>query len=433
MLMGNVKFYLKDEKTKDKTPIYLLFQYKGNKLKYYFGESIEPKNWTSQKKYRVKSNKATTADGKLYLNDLLDNLEKECIAAYNKEIKNGTPLPATIKKYLDAFVDQQRNRDKEKKAGPTLYSVIDNFVSGHYKKHGEIDKSPRTLQNYHAVKLHLQAFEKAKGYRIDFETITRDFFKEYTKYLRTILKLHRNTIAKDITFLKVFMNKAVSEGYTTNLDYKHKDFYYKEEETDAVYLRESEIEHLFEFDAGSKKLNNAKDLFVAGSWLGLRYSDLKKQLNKPDIIVEDGERYIRSKNQKTGRWVYIPLHPMVIKVMDRYKGNANSLPTAISSQKLNEYIKEVCKKAELNQKGRLETDPAKPLYDCVSSHTMRRSMASNFYLLGIAPEDLMPITGHTTRKSFDKYIKVSRLDKAKKLNTKIKELWHKAHINLKAV
>ena len=121
---------------------------------------------------------------------------------------------------------------------------------------------------------------------------------------------------------------------------------------------------------------------------------------------------------------------MVTKVMERYKANRNKLPKAISAQKFNDYIKQVFKKAGLDEKGRLETDPAKPLYECVGSHTMRRSLASNFYLMGVPPDNLMPITGHTTQKSFNSYIKVNKLDKAKKLNTTIKKLWDRSHAGI---
>jgi integrase len=438
---GEVNFYLKDPDA-TLSPIYLLFKYNGQKLKYYPGQSIKPGNW-SKKKQRVKNNNQTTADGRHLLNDLLDNLVKECNSAYNAELKNGTPLPGTLKKHLDNFIDQQINRERIDKSKPTLFNLIDQFIAGEIKKKGGREKSSRTLQNYNAVKLHLQEFEKKKRYRIDFDSINLEFFNAYTTFLRKefvqitrgkdpkkIVGLAHNTIAKDITFLKVFMNKGISLGYTTNLAFKHEDFSYSEEPTDAIYLKESEIEHLFKFDTGNDKLNGVKDMFVAGCWLGLRYSDLKN-IRPLNIIEDEGERFIKIQTQKTGADVVIPCHPMVLKVMSRYNNNPTQLPKAISGQKFNEYIKEVCQKAELNEKGRLTTDPGKALCECVSSHTMRRSMASNFYLMGVAPEDLMPITGHTTRKSFDKYIKVSKLDKAKKLNTRIKQLWEKKQ--LKAV
>ena len=93
--MGDVRFYLKQAGKNGKSSIYLLFQYKGNRLKYFFGESIDTgkplkedgfQNWSTGKQ-RVRKNSLTTSDGKHSLNDLLENLEKECNRAYNIELK----------------------------------------------------------------------------------------------------------------------------------------------------------------------------------------------------------------------------------------------------------------------------------------------------------------------------------------------------------
>lgn len=434
---GEVNFYLKDA-TADRTPIYLLFKYNGRKLKYYPGQSIDPGNW-SKKRQRVKNNNLTTEDGQHLLNDLLDNLAKVCKHAYNEEVKNGIPLPATLKKHLDAFVNQNDEKVDDNK--PTLFKLIDRFISGEIKKSGKRgggrEKSQRTLQNYHATKLHLQAFQLKYKYRIDFETITLDFFNSYTTFLRkgfeqitrgkepkTIVGLSHNTIAKDITFLKGFMNKAVNLGYTTNLAHRHEDFSYAEEETDAVYLKEHEIVMLFRYKAKSQKLENTKDLFVAGSFLGLRFSDYSN-VAPENIIEEEGDLFIKMRTQKTGEWVYIPCHPVVLEIFEKYKHHQNRLPKSISNQKFNEYIKKVCEDAGLTEQGRLTTDPEKPLCACIGSHTARRSFATNLYLEGFPVIEIMKITGHRTEKSFMKYIRVSKLDSAKRLNVHMKEMWKK--------
>lgn len=93
--MPVVNFYLKkpEPKTK-KSLIYLQFKYNGNRLVYAFNQSIDPANWSAPKQ-RIKSNKVTTGDGQYSLNELLDNLERECLRGYHTEIKNGIPpLPA---------------------------------------------------------------------------------------------------------------------------------------------------------------------------------------------------------------------------------------------------------------------------------------------------------------------------------------------------
>jgi integrase len=52
----------------------------------------------------------------------------------------------------------------------------------------------------------------------------------------------------------------------------------------------------------------------------------------------------------------------------------------------------------------------------ISSHTARRSAATNMYLTGRWKTfQIMAITGHTTEESFFRYIKVSKTDVAKQM------------------
>ena len=46
-----------------------------------------------------------------------------------------------------------------------------------------------------------------------------------------------------------------------------------------------------------------------------------------------------------------------------------------------------------------------PKYKLVSSHTCRRSFATNAYLKGIPPVVIQQVTGHSTEKTLMRYIK----------------------------
>lgn len=50
--------------------------------------------------------------------------------------------------------------------------------------------------------------------------------------------------------------------------------------------------------------------------------------------------------------------------------------------------------------------------DMVTSHTARRSFATNAYRAGIPSLSIMQITGHTTESSFMRYIRVSKEENA---------------------
>ena len=57
-----------------------------------------------------------------------------------------------------------------------------------------------------------------------------------------------------------------------------------------------------------------------------------------------------------------------------------------------------------------------PKYEFVSSHTARRSFATNEYMLGdLNVQQIMSITGHTTERSFYKYIRQTPKENAERI------------------
>lgn len=83
-------------------------------------------------------------------------------------------------------------------------------------------------------------------------------------------------------------------------------------------------------------------------------------------------------------------------------------------------MKELAEIAGLTETGRLSNDLTKPLYSCLTSHTARRNFATNCYLSGMDSRMIMAVTGHSTEKSFEKYIKVTREENAKKMGEHMK-------------
>lgn len=450
--MGTINFYLKKaEESTGRSLIYLQFKYSGNRLVYSFGQTVDPKNWNANKQ-RVKSNKETTADGDHSLNDLLHNLKEVCEKAYKDELKNGTPTTDTLRSYLVRFVNQ--NTDAEKIERETFFSLLDRFISGEVKiSRGEKKKIGRsraqgTINNFHTLKIHLLDFERVKRYRVDFDTINKDFFNKYTSFLKdhiwknkwnqqkgerlkkrvTVIArqvgagLSNSSIAKDIRTFKVVMNEAIEFGYSNNHEFRKGYFGYTEDEPDSVSLSDQELIKLYRLKITNKKLEQVKDLFVFSSFVGLRYSDISS-IGPDNIVSIDGELFIKTITQKTKELVIIPCNPIVLEIFDKYENSPNRLPRAFTNQVYNRYLKDVCKLAGLKEKGRLSTDPKKELWECISSHTARRSFATNLYLDGYPVNEIMKCTSHKTEGAFWKYIKVSKLDSAKRLSKHQKANW----------
>lgn len=414
---SQVNFYLKPADKLGKCLIFLQFKFSKSRLVYAFGEKIKKSEW-SEAKQRGKVVGALTTDGEHLLNDLLDNLEKTLLEAYKREKVNGIPTVSKLKEYLDDFMMQNKGKENT----PQFWGLIERFVSGEIKSKGK-NKSSGSLKNYHAVRKHMLGFQAKYKYPLNFEAITLDFFYKYISYLTNELKLAQNSVAKDIRIIKVFMSEGVDLGLTSNLQFKHKKFTVSEVDTDAVYLTEKEIIDLYRFDlSGHKKLEQVRDLFVFGCFVGLRFSDYSA-IKQENIVAIDGEHFIKVRTKKTGELVIIPCNPVVMDIFGKYDRMPNKLPRTISNQKFNDYIKDVMEAAGFTETGRLSTSPELELYKSVSSHTARRSFATNYYLQGFPTIDLMKITGHKTEKAFLKYIRVSKLDSAKRLAQHMKKKW----------
>lgn len=336
--------------------------------------------------------------------------------AYNEELKNGVPHPDSIRNHLQRII----NPDQFSTA-PTLYKLINRFISGEIKHEGR-NKSINTLKTYKTTLNHLLAFEKEKKYKLSFENMNLDFYNSFISYLIS-KDLNPNSIGKEIKNLKTFLSAANDFGYTTNIIHKHKKFKKPSKETDSIYITQSEIDALYRHDLSeNKRLERVRDLFVFGCYVGLRFSDFSS-LKPENIQIIDGEKFICKITKKTNEQVWIPCHPIILEIFEKYGNNTNNLPQAPSNQKFNDYIKEASKLTKLTEKGRLSKDPNKELWECISSHTARRSFATNYFLEGFSTLHLMKITGHRTETAFLKYIRTTKLDTAKRLNEHIKKNW----------
>jgi hypothetical protein len=268
--MGEVNFYLKKPNAKGLSLIYLKYKYDSQQpFVYSTGQTIDPNKW-NDKKHRVKANnkvffinpnapeESVPQDSKQLLNDLLDNLQRTCKNAYNKEISKGIPHRSVLKKYLDDFMNQNLHKEKNVQR---LFELFDKFSKGEAGR----SKNPGTWRVFQAVLDHLKKFQSQKKYRVDFDTIDMAFYNTFTKYLQDDLHLKPSTIRKDIVMLKVVMNEAVELGYTDNTAFKSKKFNFSAGETDAVYLSDEELLKLFKYDlSDNERLEKVKDQFLFG-------------------------------------------------------------------------------------------------------------------------------------------------------------------------
>jgi integrase len=407
--MAQVNFYLKDADAKEASLIYLYFSFDNKRIKVSSGESIKPAHWNSNAQ-RVKSSVA----GSNEVNHALEKLAAEVMKVYRQmKLADEQVTPNAIRNKIDII----------KTGKPTkhdFFGFCDSFIASvsHMRTKGTIGIYRNTLAN-------LRAFQEATGAKIDFNTIDLNFYNDFTEYLTRTKLYSINTVAKNIKTIKTFLNEATERGLNTKIDYKSKKFKVVTEDTESIYLSEKEIEKLYKLDLSkNSRLEKVRDLFVVGTWTGLRFSDFS-QIRKENI--KDG--FINIRTQKTDEQISVPIHPMVKSIMNKYDGKYdNSLPPAIANQNMNYYLKEIGQLAGFDDKfvhtrtlGKKRVQETFKKYELLVTHTARRSFATNLYLAGFPAISIMKITGHRTEKAFLRYIKVRPMENAMKL----KEFWDK--------
>lgn len=138
--------------------------------------------------------------------------------------------------------------------------------------------------------------------------------------------------------------------------------------------------------------------------------------NKKNIIDLANGKAFSFSQQKTGAEVVIPIMPEIQDVLEKH---SYQMQKPVANQVFNRFLKEMCRKAGLTDivkikktEGGVEKTFEYEKCYIVSAHTAKRSFATNLYKRCFPTLMIMAITGHSTEKSFLKYIKVIKEENA---------------------
>jgi integrase len=167
----------------------------------------------------------------------------------------------------------------------------------------------------------------------------------------------------------------------------------------------------------NKPFEVARDIFLIGCYTAQRFSDYSR-INSTNIKVVNGGKVIDLIQKKTGSQVRIPIRPELETILKKYDYN----PPKTYEQKVNERIKLVCAKANINElieieeiRGGLKVKQQIAKHLLIKTHTARRTGATLMFLAGIPSISIMKITGHKTERDFLLYIRVTNAENAQTL------------------
>jgi integrase len=448
-----IRFELRTGKTdkEGKAPIRLVYQLQGQRKFLPTTLKCLPVNWNAKEQQAVFFNRkeakkaAPGIDYELLLTETQVNDFNKDLSDYEQDIRNVEDrfrldgVTYTLSMVLETLATKKKPEAKKEEAGKNVVAFIHQFV-----KDAEASHKYRTLQVYTGLATHLSEYQKLSGKKATFEKLDIPFLRGFHGYLcsdRTVIRegktvevkaMNNITAAKQISTLKTLLNYARID-YRIEVNQSYRDFTVtrKDGNFEVITLAWDEFQTLFNLDlTGNKKLAQVRDVFCFSCTTGLRYSDLA-QLGREHI--RGGT--IKMTAAKTGQKLDIPLNEYSAAILEKYKDVHRPLPV-ISNQKTNDYLKELCERAGIDtpieivrEYGTKKVATVYKKYELISVHVGRKTFTSLSLENGVAPQDVMSLTGHTQWRSFKRYVEIS--EKQKK--AAMAKAWGEPKSHLKAV
>lgn len=278
-------------------------------------------------------------------------------------------------------------------------------------------KSEHYAAVYDAIIKHIESFSEEFDCDIFTNSVTSEFLDDFIIYLED-QGLRHNTIVGYIQKIQSLVRRASQYNYAVDVTYDEINL--REEPTNAVFLSMNEITRIYYYKFVKQYRRKAKerirDLFVIGCLTALRYSDYS---TLTESNLQKG--FIVKRTKKTNVDVKVPAHDYVKEIFAKYNG---VVPGGLCIQYFNKYLKIIMKEVGLTdevtysytQGGRLVT-VTREKWELISSHTARRSAATNMYLTGrMKTLEIMKLTGHRSEQNFFRYIRFTGDDAARAIS-----------------
>jgi len=330
-------------------------------------------------------------------------------SAYNRRIE--MQVQRYRQKILDGVpVDHLEAKQQSKRLADFLEEYIMEIYTG---LHPSIKH--QTGKSYEKVLNRLRKYEQMRGRPgIRFSDIDMNWYYDYHKFL---LEIGSGTPAfgNHIKIIKKVMREALERGLHENTIYQDKSFkVLRGKGTTKIYLDNTDIAKLERVDLqGIPALSKERDRFLISYYFLMRYGDSVRI--RPDWLHdEDDGRYITYRAEKTGTECTVPVTRKAELILERnnydFSGGANQLS--------NRLIKQVCSLAEINQPAK-EGRKDGPKSAFVTTHTARRSAATNLVLEGADLELVARLGGWKDFQVLKRYLKASGIEfasRARRLN-----------------
>ena len=403
----HAQFLLDKEKDNPTAKVRYRIKWENNIVAFNIGYRVEADKWSIETQ-RCKTN-TTHGDKKIsasIINKKIRQYEAACEKVFRGfDLENSNPEKQNFKNHFNIEIGKKPEIIIEYEK--TLFDIFDVFMN----EESLLNLwSSKTLAKMKTFKKHLKTFDED----LEFNSLDEKKLIKYQYFLQDNLKLQNSTALKNFSFLRWFLRWATKKGYNQNIAFEHFKPKLKTIQKKIIFLTQPELNKIknFEIPKEKKYLDRVRDIFMFQCFTGLRYSDVEN-LKRSDIK----DHFIEIITVKTSDSLIIELNDHSKAILKKYEDEvyekSKALPV-ISNQRMNEYLRELTKMAEIDEpiretyyKGNQKFDEVFPKYELISSHAGRRTFICNALALGIPPQVVMKWTGHSDYSAMKPYIDIA--------------------------
>ncbi|MCD8294557.1 MAG: site-specific integrase [Clostridia bacterium] len=420
----------------------------GKPFKTTIGYTISPEDWSEE---RHKAKEGTAKHPVVNYKRVTGRQINDRISRIDIAFRKLDAAAAPVEQYraaLARIIGRKKTAkeiaaEEDRKKGPKD-EVIIRFIEFFCTEGRTRQWSSNTLKAWTTFRGHLERFNKTRfNGRLRFSDFTESTLNAFVDFLRSDENLTETTAQKQYTNLKWFLKWAIRMHYCTELASTwHQPRFQKPRSSEVIALTKEELERLYSFqipangtevtlvhadgqkyrkrveEAGA--LEKTRDLFCFCCYTSLRYSDMAK-LKRTDIQGET----LSIIEQKTHVRVSFPLHAnaqAILKKYDSFRDREGHALPAITNQKMNQYLKDLCELCGINspitrnifKNGGWEEITFEK-WELVSTHAGRRTCSSIMGNSGIPLPIITKFTGHTDIRALRPYLNTPGEDMKKAL------------------